>query len=156
MITVKTLANIMLGFESMSNKKLQKICYYVYAWYLAIYHKKLANMFFEAWVHGPVSRELYSYYKGYGWDNIPQYVGFVLADNETIRFCKTVWELYGGYNADELESRTHLEYPWQNARKGYKSYEPSAEILNDEDIVQYFSQELYKGEFRVAFQEFMH
>ena len=139
MLSVKTLAELMLSFSSMSNKKLQKICYYMYAWYLTIYNKKIAPIEFEAWVHGPVSRELYNYYKSYGWNDIPQHYGFILADNDTIAFAQKIWDMYGGYTADELEARTHQEFPWTQARKGYKSYEPSEVHLKDDDIKKYFS-----------------
>lgn len=154
MITIKTLAQIMLSFGASSNKKLQKICYYAYAWHLALYHRRLAPAYFEAWVHGPVSRELYNCYKEYGWDEIPCYQGFVCADNDTISFCKVVWELYGGYTADELESMTHQELPWQKAREGYGKFEPSDRLLNDEDIVIYFSNELQKQKYWEAFKKF--
>ncbi|MBS1456852.1 MAG: DUF4065 domain-containing protein, partial [Clostridium sp.] len=63
MLDVKTLSCLMLSFGSMSNKKLQKICYYIYSWYLTLYNHKIAPLKFEAWVHGPVSRELYNQYK---------------------------------------------------------------------------------------------
>ena len=65
MSSVKTISELMLSFGSMSNKKIQKICYYAYSWYLTLYGEQLAPFQFEAWVHGPVSRELYHYYKSY-------------------------------------------------------------------------------------------
>ena len=139
MLSVKNLAEMMLSFDSMSNKKLQKMCYYAYAWYLTIYGKKIAPITFEAWVHGPVSRELYNYYKSYGWNDIPMHRGLVLVDSETVDFAQRVWNVYGRYSADELEQRTHQEHPWMNARRGYKAYEPSEAALKDADIVEYFS-----------------
>lgn len=139
LLSVKTLAELMLSFSPMSNKKLQKICYYAYAWYLTLYNKKIAPIEFEAWVHGPVSRELYSYYKSYGWNDIPQHFGFILADNETILFAQQIWSKYGHFSADELEEMTHQELPWRNARAGYKYYEPSDIRLKDTDIKAYFS-----------------
>lgn len=52
--------------ESVSNKKLQKLVYYAYSWYLVLFNdnvKNLENKFFEnkfeAWVHGAVYPELY-------------------------------------------------------------------------------------------------
>lgn len=142
MITIKALAAIMLSFEPLSNKKLQKLCYYAYAWYLTLYHQRLAPLTFEAWVHGPVSRELYNYYRKYGWDDIPMYSGFIIADDEVIAFCRKVWQYYGRYSADELESMTHEEMPWQKAREGYKLYEPSTEIVKDADMVEYYRKNI--------------
>lgn len=37
MSSVKTISELMLSFGSMSNKKIQKICYYAYSWYLTLY-----------------------------------------------------------------------------------------------------------------------
>lgn len=115
MSSVKTISELMLSFGSMSNKKIQKICYYAYSWYLTLYGEQLAPFQFEAWVHGPVSRELYHYYKSYGWSDIPQYHGLVMVDNETVAFARKIWTLYGSYSADELEQMSHKEYPWQVA-----------------------------------------
>lgn len=74
----------------MSNKKLQKLAYYVYAWHVTIYGTGIADMNFEAWEHGPVCRTLYNRYRAYGWSKIPQYRGFVLASERDISFVQSV------------------------------------------------------------------
>ncbi len=142
MLSVRTLAELVLSFDSMSNKKLQKICYYVYSWYLTLYGRQIAPLEFEAWVHGPVSRELYNYYKQYGWSDIPQHYGTVMADAELAAFVRRVWKHYGHFSADELEKMTHTELPWKKAREGYKAYEPSGVLLKDSDIRAYFSTQV--------------
>ena len=129
MSSVKTISELMLSFGSMSNKKIQKICYYAYSWYLTLYGEQLAPFQFEAWVHGPVSRELYHYYKSYGWSDIPQYHGLVMVDNEMVAFARKIWTLYGSYSADELEQMSHKEYPWQVARGTCRYYESSLIFL---------------------------
>src|SRR5579871_6332042 len=43
--------------------KLQKLAYYVQAWHLAINRAPLFAGSFEAWVHGPVNRELYDRFR---------------------------------------------------------------------------------------------
>ena len=60
------LAHAFLSIESMTHKKLQKLCYYAKAWYLAIYDSNLIEEQFEAWVHGAVQPRLYQEYKAYG------------------------------------------------------------------------------------------
>ena len=45
------LADAFLSIESMTHKKLQKLCYYAKAWYLALYDENLVTEEFEAWVH---------------------------------------------------------------------------------------------------------
>ena len=100
----------------------QNNCYYAYSWYLTLYGEQLAPFQFEAWVHGPVSRELYHYYKLYGWSDIPQYHGLVMVDNEM------------------LEQMSHKEYPWQAARGTCRYYESSDTLLDDDEIIAYFSK----------------
>lgn len=112
-------ANYFLSKESMSHKKLQKLCYYAQAWHLANYKECLVQNRFEAWVHGPVSPDLYNKYRDWGWENIPKYRGKVIFENETtVFFLDEVYNVYGNYDADELEKITHREIPWINARKG--------------------------------------
>ena len=104
MLTVDTLAKVILNnCKDVSNKKLQKLAYYVYAWYYTIYNCEIVSMNFEAWEHGPICRELYNMYKKYGCKTIPQYFGFVLADEEKIQFIRAVLNVYGGFSADRLE-----------------------------------------------------
>ncbi len=54
-------SKLILSYGSFSHKKLQKLSYYVYSWYLTLYGEKIADVNFEAWVHGPVSPEIYSF-----------------------------------------------------------------------------------------------
>ena len=71
MNTIQQIAQWFLGKESMTHKKLQKLCYYAQAWHLALHGSELFAERFEAWVHGPVSPVLYSIYADYGWEKIP-------------------------------------------------------------------------------------
>src|SRR3712207_9388330 len=53
-------ADWFLSKEKMTPKKLQKLSYYFEAWCHALFGRTLVNdTQFEAWVHGPVSPELY-------------------------------------------------------------------------------------------------
>lgn len=135
MLSIESLTNVILSMcNDVSNKKLQKLSYYVYAWYLAIYDEKIADMQFEAWVHGPVCRKLYLKYRHYGWSAIPPYRGFVLADDERIRFIEGVLKVYGGYTADELEKMTHKEAPWFESKNEYGNA-----VIPDKVIKEYYS-----------------
>ena len=60
------LAHAFLSIASMTHKKLQKLCYYAKAWYLALKDENLIDDDFEAWVHGAVQPNLYQEYKVYG------------------------------------------------------------------------------------------
>ena len=76
---IERLAQWFLSVSSMSNKKLQKLCYYAYCWYIVFYNdielitkenmgdiRVLCSEPFQAWIHGPVSPQLYQRYKSYG------------------------------------------------------------------------------------------
>ena len=118
MSDIRKVSQYFLSKESMSHKKLQKLCYYAQAWYLANYGKPLMPNRFEAWVHGPVSPDLYSIYRDWGWVNIPKVEMPSELCREEEAVVDKVFEAYGEYTADELESMTHRELPWQKARRG--------------------------------------
>ena len=142
MITVDTLAKVILSFrDDISNKKLQKLAYYVYAWYLTLFGSRITDMTFEAWEHGPVSRKLYNNYKTYGWSVIPRYRGFVLAENEKIKFIQSVVGYYGNFDADELEHMTHNEAPWNDARLGCGSHEASDAVISEASMIDCYSKQ---------------
>lgn len=71
MMDIFDVSNYFLSVLPMTHKKLQKMCYYDYAWYYIQFDKKLFdNGRFEAWIHGPVNREHYLKYKDNGWKEI--------------------------------------------------------------------------------------
>lgn len=49
--------------DGLSLLKLQKLLYYCQAWHLAFDKGQLFRGPFQAWVHGPVSREIYDRFK---------------------------------------------------------------------------------------------
>ena len=106
MESIYEVARFFLSKESMTHKKLQKLCYYAQAWYLANYGKALFPSRFEAWVHGPVSPDLYSRYRGWGWEQIPREMNPVsFNDNGSYEFLEQVYDTYGGYDADDFTQR---------------------------------------------------
>lgn len=68
------MAEAFLSIESMTHMKLQKLCYYAKAWYLAIYGENIITEPFEAWVSGAVQPLLYHKYKIYG-------LGYIFKNN---------------------------------------------------------------------------
>lgn len=138
MLSIESLTNVVLSMcDDVSNKKLQKLAYYVYAWYMTFYGVKIANMEFEAWEHGPVCRRLYNQYRCYGWNIIPPYKGFVLANDEKIKFIQGVLNVYGCYSADELEKMTHDELPWIEAR----NTRMMNAVISDTTMKMYYSEQ---------------
>lgn len=150
---IERLAQWFLSMSSMSNKKLQKLCYYAYCWYIVFFNdnevitkenigdiKVLCSEPFQAWIHGPVSPQLYQRYKNYGWHEIPKIATKPFVEEELESLFQQVWEAYGSFSADELEAISHSEMPWINARQGISSGEPCSNIISTYDILQYYSK----------------
>ena len=140
-ITIFDVAEWFLFQESMTHKKLQKLCYYAYSWFIYLNNddynniqNRLFNYIFEAWVHGPVNRELYNKYSDYGWQEIPKKDEFPNNLNNLNEYLQSIWQVYGGYNGDQLESISHQEKPWQNARIGLEPYESSNKKISEIDM----------------------
>lgn len=144
--TVFDVANWFLEKESMTPKKLQKLVYYAYSWYLTLVNEsvndlsaKLFESRLEAWVHGPVFPELYKKYKNYSGENIELYQDSVVDFNEdAVDILSQVWEVYGRYTGNQLESITHQEIPWLKARGNCEAYEICKNRIKDEDIFNYY------------------
>lgn len=103
--------------ESITHLKLQKLVYYVEAWYLANFDRPLFDEAAEAWTHGPVYRSLYDKYKGSKWEALPteRSVNLETDLNEFVTACL---KEYGQFSAKTLEKLTHSEDPWIRARGG--------------------------------------
>jgi len=140
---VYDVAKTFLTFQPMTHKKLQKLCYYAYSWYLTLYGEKLFDEHFEAWIHGPVSPGLYSEYKEYGWkeiskiDKVPE---GILNNEDAYSLIEEVFDSYGHLTGDELEYLTHQEDPWLIARNGLPEYAPSNTKLDDQIIINYYQK----------------
>ncbi len=145
MESIYEVANFFLSKESMSHKKLQKMCYYAQAWYLANYGKPLVPNRFEAWVHGPVSPDLYSFYRNWGWERIPmRSVAVEFEDPNVYVFLEQVYNTYGNYDADDLERITHGEFPWKKAREGCSLGAYSRKPISLNDMRDYYGERIGK------------
>ena len=143
---IEDVADWFLLKENMSNKKVQKLCYYAQAWSLVLLDKDISkNANFEAWVHGPVNRTLYSTFKGFGWQKVK-----ITNREETIKRIKliftpeqidvleSVWDTYGEYGADQLEALTHSEKPWLEQRKGLGKFEGSNNLISRNTMKEFY------------------
>ena len=150
--TIEQVAQWFLSLVSMSNKKLQKLCYYAYCWFIVFNNdlelinennstdiRVLCSDKFQAWIHGPVCLRLYHRYKEYGWHDIPRATFKPEFSKELESLLKQVWEAYGAFTADELETISHGETPWKNARKGYQNGDACSNEISDYDILRYYS-----------------
>lgn len=138
-VSIFDVAATLLSFEDMTHKKLQKLCYYAQAWFLALFKKPLFNERFEAWVHGPVSRKLYDIYKDYGWNTIAQpKTGVHIGEEDIKDFLGIIFNTYGGFDGDELEALTHSEWPWIKARAGLEEWEPSTKYIEEDTMKEFY------------------
>lgn len=134
-----------LGDADMTHKKLQKLCYYAYAWNLALRDEILFEEKFQAWVHGPVSPELYQEYRRYGWEPIPA-VERPAFEQPVSELLEVVYNTYGAFTGDELEALTHTEEPWLEARGNLAPHEPSRDFLSDDTIREYYLNAYERGQ----------
>lgn len=128
---------------TVTNLKLQKLVYYAQAWHLAIYEKPLMkNTEFEAWIHGPVIRELWDKYKDYSYEPIDEEVTSPELDARTNQFLEEVAEAYLDKDAHTMELMSHREDPWILARKGYADNERCTNTISEESMRTYFKSRL--------------
>ncbi|MDE5588224.1 MAG: DUF4065 domain-containing protein [Acetatifactor sp.] len=145
MESIYTVAKYFLFKEAMTHKKLQKLCYFAQAWYLANYGKALVPNRFEAWVHGPVCPDLYSKYRSWGWETIPNELEPPKFKNEDVPdFLDEVFMVYGDYDADTLENITHKEEPWTNARKNCSPSMYCRNPISKKDMKVYYGERIDK------------
>ena len=139
MNTIQQIAQWFLSKESMTHKKLQKLCYYAKAWYLAIYDENIISEEFEAWVHGAVQPLLYQKYRSYGFQFIPQLIiSDEIIPEEFISFANQIFDSYGHLSGDDLERLNHQEEPWKKARQGLKPWQSSNNIISEDDMKDYY------------------
>lgn len=142
------IADWFLTHEAMTHKKLQKLLYFSYGYYLATYNndiKKLnQEMFendFEAWVHGPVSPKIYNLYREAGYRTISKSENTpVVLTEEVENVLYFVLKKYKDMNGDDLEKITHQQSPWLNARGRLHSIEPSNNLISKQDIYICFKE----------------
>jgi uncharacterized phage-associated protein len=131
-----------------SNLKLQKLCYYAQAWHLAIYGEELFEAKFEAWVHGPVIRDLYNTYRGFSWKPIErEELGQEYIDTFNRKICEStkgfledIVDEYFGMTAYELEVQSHKEDPWRIARRGLSEDVPCDRVIENSWMIDYYKQ----------------
>lgn len=115
--------------HAITHLKLQKLVYYAQAYILAFMGISLFTEQIQAWRHGPVCPELYEQYKQYSYQEInPNTIGSIdfraafphINTNAMIdtacEIIDEVWDVYGAYTGSELETMTHQEEPWINAK----------------------------------------
>lgn len=129
--------------ENITNLKLQKLLYYAQGHYLV---ENSGNPLFkneiEAWVHGPVVRDVYSQYSHYNFNVIENDVNLeMIADieDETKELLDQVWDKYKKYNGKQLELMTHQESPWKDIRGDLPPFVYTDDPIPLREIQNYFT-----------------
>ena len=126
--------------EDITPLALQKVLYYVQGFYYAFEGKFLFDEDCEAWVHGPVYREVYNRYSTYRFDPIERVEAFdesVFSTSEKA-ILDSVIKNFCCYSGKILEKFTHLEKPWRHTRGDLPVDEHSDRIIPKELIGEYF------------------
>ena len=147
-ITAQDVSKFLLSLKSMTNLKLQKMIYLVYAEYLDKTGKKLFKDDIIAFKYGPVVPSVYEYYKDNGRNNIqvdkdeeifaqeitlPMVLARFLQsldEKNVIDSIQSTFEKYGQLTASELVAITHRKgTPWDHTNIN--------DIITDENILKY-------------------
>jgi len=119
---------ILKHYGPMSHLKLQKLLFYCDAYHLAYFGNELITDEFEAWAHGPVSRKIYNSLKDksilysdlyYEENGVNPDIEFERLTIEQKELLKDVLGNLSSWTGLQLESATHRETPWIEARAGY-------------------------------------
>lgn len=143
------ISSVIEAGESLNNLKLQKLLYYVQAWHLVFENSPLIDEKFEAWVHGPVSREVFSRFASekslYSdvliGDVRPDFTPASLTDSQREHIDR-VLSVYAKFSGSQLEEMTHREDPWVKARNGCEPWERCSVPIDENLMKEYYSLRL--------------
>ncbi len=134
-----------------SNLKLQKILYFIQAYFLTNTEKKdpCFSERIEAWDFGPVVPEAYQEYKQYGSSNIPMISSYLCFDQSDIwntqrirydekrirepdkQLIQNVIHKFADYSATDLVTLTHNQAPWKDAYVPHMNNEITVEAIRN-------------------------
>lgn len=142
--TLNDVADYLLHFaqehgDVMTPLKLQKMVFYADAWYMALNAgSELIPEQFEAWVHGPVARDLYARFADYKWQPIAEDIICPDLPERVKNHLDEIYDVFGGFTAYELEQMTHQEKPWMIAREGLPMDEPCRNLIDKKITADFY------------------
>ena len=144
-IDAQLLADFILkNFGPMSHLKLQKLLYYCEAYHLAYFDVPLMNQEFEAWVHGPVCREVFSQLKSkallysdiaFMGDYDPTPILRNILTTDQVQLIEDTASELVTWTGLQLEATTHNEKPWIEARYGLSPADKSTRIISKNTMI---------------------
>ncbi len=126
--------------EDITPLALQKALYYIQGFHYAFFGKYVFVEDCEAWVHGPVYRDIYERYSSYHFDPIDgsqKSDDSVFTDSEKTVIDGVIQNICC-YSGKTIERFTHSESPWLKTRGSLHAAMNSAKIISKDDIGAYF------------------
>lgn len=128
--------------EDITPLALQKILYYIQGFSHAFLKKFIFEENCEAWVHGPVYRDIYYKYREYKFDPIK---GFTSTKDLNLTVSEkaivdSVIKNLGCYSGKVLEEFTHAEMPWLETRGDLSYSEGTDRMIQKNLIADYFTE----------------
>jgi len=127
--------------QDITHLSLQKALYYVQGFHFAFYGDFIFREDCEAWVHGPVYREIYKRYSGHCFDPIDTVAESevsYMATEEKVLLDSVIKHLCC-YSGKTLECFTHVETPWISTRGDLPAEASTDRIISKQIIGEYFS-----------------
>lgn len=136
--------HIIAKMEDITPLALQKILYYIQGFSAYFFEKPIFNDNAEAWVHGPVYREIYDRFSYYRYNPISKnefesYNEINSLNDKEIKLIDSVINNFGVYSGKVLEKMTHTTIPWEEGRKELSEEEYSSNIIDTDTMKDYFT-----------------
>ena len=139
-----TISYIFEQMQEITPLALQKILYFIQGIYMVMFGEPLFKEDCMAWVHGPVYEQVYNLFKDFKYNPIEDNrfaifkERFVELSDQERKVIDLVINSFGKYSGKVLETITHNESPWKDARSDYNPLQPSREIIDKNEIMEYF------------------
>ncbi len=127
--------------QDITHLSLQKALYYVQGFYKAFFGSFIFEEDCEAWVHGPVYRDIYRRYSGYCYnpiDSIEEPDISLMPAEEKVLLDSVIRHICC-YSGKTLESFTHVETPWISTRGNLPAEASTNKVIPKQIIGEYFT-----------------
>ena len=137
--------HVIAQMEDTTPLALQKILYYIEGFSLALLDKNILATNPEAWVHGPVYKEIYNRFSYYSYHIIDkeEFSKYKTLENfaeEDQNLILSVIKNFGCYSGKILETMTHQTEPWLEARMELDEFENGNDEITEENMQIYFKK----------------
>lgn len=137
--------HIIAQMEDTTPLALQKILYFIEGFSLALLDKNILTSSPEAWIHGPVYKEIYNRFSHYSYHTIEKeefskYKSLEYFDDKEQELMLNVIKNFGCYSGKILEAMTHETEPWLQARGSLGELDSSDYEISELDMKKYFKK----------------